>query len=148
MSGVRSDGLESDFLCFSNERWSAYSGNSKLLLEQFARHRRVYFIELPVFDESSEPRLEMNRCESGVTVVAPHLPSGTGNELAVEIQKLLLDEMIHCLNITGYTVWCKMSEIPEYARHLEPELHFGSTGASTASSFTELESDSLRQLSI
>ena len=51
-------------------------------MSRFARDRRVYFVEEPVFD-SNEPVLKTNVCpQTGVQVVTPHLPmEGDRNKL-------------------------------------------------------------------
>ncbi|HWE48389.1 MAG TPA: glycosyltransferase [Bryobacteraceae bacterium] len=58
-------------------------------MSRFARDRRVFFVEEPVFD-AQEPVLRTERCpQSGVCVVTPHLNEGARAECNAAMEKLL-----------------------------------------------------------
>jgi glycosyltransferase involved in cell wall biosynthesis len=112
--------LESDLICLSHLRWDFVFQRPQHLLTRFAKHRRVFFVEEPIFDDSSEPRLEVSHRENGLRVATPHLPSGTDAMMAIEIQRMLIDEMIHCQRIWDYTLWYYTPMALSFTRHLEP----------------------------
>lgn len=64
-------------------------------MSRFARERRVFFVEEPVFD-SNEPLLKTAVCsQTGVHVVRPHLPvEGDRNKL-LEVRIALRDQNFH-----------------------------------------------------
>src|SRR5204863_8893562 len=72
----------SDLMCLSHLRWNFVFQRPQHLMSRFARDRRAYFVEEPVFD-SNEPVLKTAVCsQTGVQVVTPHLPTeGDRNKL-------------------------------------------------------------------
>ena len=65
-----------DLICFSHLRWDFVYQRPQHLMTRFARDRRVYFIEEPIFGDDG-PRLEMSKRDNGLHVVTPHLPHGS-----------------------------------------------------------------------
>jgi Glycosyl transferases group 1 len=65
-----------DLICFSHLRWDFVFQRPQHLMTRFARDRRVFFIEEPLFGDDG-PRLEVSKCENGLHVVTPHLPHNT-----------------------------------------------------------------------
>lgn len=58
-------------------------------MSRFARHRRVFYWEEPIYDGLS-PTLDVRTCESSaVTVITPHLPEYRRHESAGLLQELL-----------------------------------------------------------
>ena len=66
---------EYDLICFSHLRWDFVFQRPQHLLTRFAKNRRVFFIEEPIFGEEG-PRLEVSERENGLRLVVPHLPQG------------------------------------------------------------------------
>ena len=71
-----------DLVCFSHLRWDFVYQRPQHLLSRCARNRRVFFVEEPIFGNSSM-RLEVRETECGVYVVVPHLPEGLRSEIAI-----------------------------------------------------------------
>ena len=71
-----------DLICFSHLRWDFVYQRPQHLLSRCARDRRVFFIEEPVFGNSSM-RLDVRETDEGVYVVVPHLPDGLRSEVAI-----------------------------------------------------------------
>src|SRR5687767_43847 len=94
-----------DLVCFSHLRWDFVYQRPQHLLSRFANHRRVFYIEEPVFTNSSM-RLEVRETTDNVRVVVPHLPDGLRSEIAITavmkemIYKLFLDHAID-----NYVFW-------------------------------------------
>jgi UDP-galactopyranose mutase len=63
-----------DLICLSHLRWNFVWQRPQHLLSRFAKRQRVFFVEEPIVSELPAPRLEVTRHESGVFVVAPHIP--------------------------------------------------------------------------
>ena len=71
-----------DLVCFSHLRWDFVYQRPQHLLSRCARDGRVFFIEEPVFGNSSM-RLEVREADSGVYVVVPQLPDGLRSDIAI-----------------------------------------------------------------
>lgn len=62
-----------DLICLSHLRWNFVFQRPQHLMSRFARARRVFFVEEPVFD-SAQPHLQVAVCpHTNVHVVTPHL---------------------------------------------------------------------------
>jgi UDP-galactopyranose mutase len=75
-------------ICFSPLRWHFVFQRPQHLMVRFARERRVWFVEEPVFD-AADARLEIT-LSHGVHVVVPHLPPGCPPAASIAIQRRLL----------------------------------------------------------
>ncbi len=63
-------------------------------MSRFARKRRVFFVEEPVF-ENAQPHLRTSICsESGVRVYTPVLPHGLAQQLITEYQRQFLQSVL------------------------------------------------------
>jgi glycosyltransferase involved in cell wall biosynthesis len=92
-----------DLVCLSHLRWSFVFQRPQHLMSRFARTRRVFFIEEPVFD-ASEPRLTMT-LTSGVHVVVPHLPAGLRPADSTTVQQRLINGLFYQYGIERPTLW-------------------------------------------
>lgn len=94
-----------DLVCFSHLRWDFVYQRPQHLLSRFANHRRVFYIEEPIFANSSM-RLEVRETSDDVFVVVPQLPDGLHSEIAITavmremVYKLFLDHAID-----NYVFW-------------------------------------------
>ena len=88
-----------DLVCFSHLRWDFVYQRPQHLLSRFAKQGRVFYVEEPVFANSSM-RLEVRETSDNVNVVVPQLPDGLHSEIAISavmkemIYKLFLDHAI------------------------------------------------------
>lgn len=109
-----------DLVCFSHLRWDFIYQRPQHLLKRCARDRRVFFIEEPVFSNSSM-RLELHEREAGVRVVVPHLPEGLRSEIATTA---VLKEMIRRLfadnGLREYVFWYYTPMALKFTDHLNP----------------------------
>src|SRR5689334_9368207 len=78
-----------DLVCLSHLRWDFVYQRPQHLMSRFARDRRVFFVEEPVW-EDTKPRLEVGERKGGVKVAVPHLPHGLSPEQADAAQAGLL----------------------------------------------------------
>jgi glycosyltransferase involved in cell wall biosynthesis len=101
----RATALESAaLLCFSHLRWDFVFQRPQHLMTRFARQRRVYYIEEPIFG-AEFPRLDLSRRDDSLTVVVPWLPRGLGESALNAALAALIDEMIARESITDFIAW-------------------------------------------
>ncbi|HZN05817.1 MAG TPA: glycosyltransferase family 1 protein [Pyrinomonadaceae bacterium] len=109
-----------DLVCFSHLRWDFVYQRPQHLLSRCAKNRRVFFVEEPVFRNSSM-RLEVRETESGVYVVVPHLPEGLSSEVAITA---VLKEMTYRLflenAINDYVFWYYTPMALRFTTHFNP----------------------------
>ena len=109
-----------DLVCFSHLRWDFVYQRPQHLLSRCARDGRVFFIEEPVFGNSSM-RLEVRETDSGVVVVVPQLPDGLRSDVAITA---VMKEMIYRLfldhAIDEYVFWYYTPMALRYTGHFTP----------------------------
>src|SRR5262245_22281402 len=88
--------LPDTVLCFSHLRWNFVYQRPQHLMSRFAKTRRVFFIEEPVFDsEAFSARAEIRTCpDTGVVCVTPHLPAHRSRFANEEMLRDLLDRVM------------------------------------------------------
>src|SRR4051812_42967175 len=88
-----------DLVCFSHLRWDFVFQRPQHLLTRFARERRVFFIEEPIFSDDSN-RLDVSYREDNLYVVVPRFSHETAHSGRVESTlKELLDRLFREQNI-------------------------------------------------
>ena len=112
-------GTTPDLLCFSHLRWNFVFQRPQHLMTRCAGEQRVYFIEEPIWDDSSSPRLHLEAVD-GVTVVTPHVPHGLDDERLVSTQRRLLDDLIDQEQITDFVAWYYTPMLLAFSDHLAP----------------------------
>ena len=109
-----------DLVCFSHLRWDFVYQRPQHLLSRCARTRRVFFIEEPVFANSSM-RLEVRETESGVYVVVPHLPDGLRSEIAITaVMKEMTYRLFLDQAIDDYVFWYYTPMALRFTSHFSP----------------------------
>ena len=75
-------------------------------MSRFARTRRVFFFEEPVFEDVTHPHLRAELCKkTGVHVQTPVLPFGLSHAQIVLHQRLLLRDMVVQHGIGDHIAW-------------------------------------------
>ncbi len=108
-----------DLVCLSHLRWDFVFQRPQHLLSRFARERRVFFVEEPLWGDGPA-RLEVTPRAEGVLVAVPHLPAGTAAEEAEALQQELLDEMLREWSVGDFVLWYYTPMALGFSRHLEP----------------------------
>ena len=109
-----------DLICMSHLRWAFVFQRPQHLMSRFARTRRVFFIEEPVF-EDTEPHLRSSVCpKTGVHVQTPVLPCGLNRQQILKLQRTLLNSMLQKNHISDYVVWYYTPMAREFASDLKP----------------------------
>ncbi len=113
---------ELDLICLSHLRWSFVFQRPQHLMTRFAKQRRVFFVEEPVF-ENGPSYLRISVCEkSGVRVCTPVLPFGLTPEQAIERQRIFLESIIVDHGISNFVLWYYTPIAREFSRHLNPAV--------------------------
>lgn len=109
-----------DLICFSHLRWNFVYQRPQHLLSRATKHYRVWFIEEPIWDDSTR----MNVCQQSdrLTILVPHLPHGTNPDEALRLQRQLIDEFIRKEQITDFVAWYYTPMALPFTNHLKPRL--------------------------
>jgi len=107
-----------DLVCFSHLRWDFVYQRPQHLLSRFAKDRRVFVVEEPVFHDS-DSRLEVSRRDDQLYVVVPHLRHGT--EDVDSVMRQLLDRFLTENNVDNFVSWYYTPMMTAWSDHLEPQ---------------------------
>ncbi|WP_224995597.1 glycosyltransferase family 1 protein [Cesiribacter sp. SM1] len=111
-----------DVVCLSHLRWDFVYQRPQHLLSRFARHTRLYFIEEPIFEDNTEPRLEVSGREQNIQLVVPHLPHGLSPEHVEMEQRQLLDKFFAEKGLERYIFWYYTPMALGFTDHFNPVL--------------------------
>jgi UDP-galactopyranose mutase len=109
-----------DLIVFSHLRWDFVFQRPQHLLTRCAQHRRVYFVEEPVFEPDIAPTLNVSARGERLFVAVPHLPSGTSEAETNKQLKHLVDELVRERLGTSYIAWYYTPMALKFTRHLKP----------------------------
>lgn len=91
-------------------------------MSRFARARRVFFLEEPVF-ENAEAHLRLAVCpKTGVNVATPVLPHGIDQQQVTQFQKSFLGSLLADHAITDYIAWYYTPMALEFSSGLRPKV--------------------------
>jgi UDP-galactopyranose mutase len=109
-----------DLVCLSHLRWDFVYQRPQHLLSRFAKERRVFFFEEPLFD-AERMHLDVSERDCGVTVVVPHLPVELNSD---EAREAVLFGMINRLfeeqKINEHILWYYTPMALGWTKHLKP----------------------------
>ncbi len=109
-----------DLLCFSHLRWNFVYQRPQHLMSRFAKHRRVFFFEEPVYDAPSQYNEIFEDPESNVTVVTPHITVDSTNK--TEALRHLLQMFMVSMEIRTHVAWYYTPLSLEFSDHLNSDL--------------------------
>lgn len=109
-----------DLLCFSHLRWNFVYQRPQHLMSRFAKDRRVFFFEEPIYDAPSQYNEIYNDPKSGVCVVTPHITNQSSNP--IEALRHLLQIFMTSMDIKNYVAWYYTPLSLRFSDHLKPEL--------------------------
>jgi UDP-galactopyranose mutase len=112
-------GRRPDLVCLSHLRWDFVYQRPQHLLSRFARGRRVFFVEEPIFGDR-QSHLDITSRGDGLYVVVPHLPQGLRVEAAEEMQRRLIDQLFEGREIDEHVLWYYTPMALAWTRHLKP----------------------------
>jgi glycosyltransferase involved in cell wall biosynthesis len=106
-----------DLVVFSHLRWKFVFQRPQHLMVRFARDRRVFFVEEPIFDDGPA-RLELTVGAPNVTVATPHLPIGARNGQVESQLRHLVDDLLVGETVTRPVLWLYTPMMLPLARHI------------------------------
>ena len=109
-----------DLICFSHLRWNFVYQRPQHLMSRFAKDRRVFFFEEPVYDAPSQYNEIFDDPVAGVCIVTPHITNDTEN--VTDALRHLLDMFIAAMNIKNYVAWYYTPLSLAFSLHLKPAL--------------------------
>ena len=110
-----------DLVCLSHLRWDFVYQRPQHLMSRFAKNRRVFFVEEPIFTVE-QTHLKISLREDNLTVVVPHILSADRETKNIEsIQGELLDELFSKQQIKDFVLWFYTPMAMSFAEHLEPK---------------------------
>jgi UDP-galactopyranose mutase len=113
-------GSDVDLVCLSHLRWDFVYQRPQHLLSRFAKERRVFFVEEPIFKDGPM-HLEVTERECGVRVVVPRLPKELVSEGALDsVQRGMIDRLFAEHNIDNYFLWYYTPMARVWTKHLQP----------------------------
>jgi len=113
--------MTESLICFSHLRWRFVYQRPQHLLSRFANVTRVFVLEEPIFDASSD-HLAGSQESDNLWVLTPHLRGGLPEEEITSIQKNLLDQFMEEMSIRDYTLWYYSPMALRFSDHLTPSL--------------------------
>ena len=108
-----------DLVCLSHLRWNFVFQRPQHLMSRYAKARRVFFVEEPLFNDEAEPRVTIES-HDGVTVVVPHLPKSFSHEQSILAQRAVLDQLIDSHAIASFVLWYYTPLALKFSDHLKP----------------------------
>ncbi|HEX8891377.1 MAG TPA: glycosyltransferase family 1 protein [Pyrinomonadaceae bacterium] len=109
-----------DLVCLSHLRWDFVYQRPQHLLSRFAKERRVFFFEEPIYMQG-RMHLDISERECGVTVVVPYLPEEIKTDEAREAALFgMINRLFEEQKITDHILWCYTPMALGWARHLKP----------------------------
>jgi UDP-galactopyranose mutase len=110
---------ERDLICFSHLRWGFVFQRPQHLMARFAKHRRVFFFEEPIF-EGEIATMRKAICEqTGVHIITPVLPSHANGSTS-QLTREVLNSLLKAEQISSYVAWFYTPMALEFASHLTP----------------------------
>jgi UDP-galactopyranose mutase len=105
-----------DLICLSHLRWNFVFQRPQHLMTRFAKERRVFYFEEPMFDADT-PELRITR-DQGVFVCVPHLPVDLSPaDITHELRRLLYELQLKS-KIDHPVVWYYTPMALDFARDL------------------------------
>jgi UDP-galactopyranose mutase len=106
-------------ICFSHLRWDFVYQRPQHLMSRFAKHRRVYYVEEPIYG-SEAAAYDVTLREDGLRVVVPSLPHELSDEKQDSALRLLIDGLLEREGIERFVAWYYTPMALPWTRHLAP----------------------------
>ena len=117
------DGLSGenvDLVCLSHLRWDFVYQRPQHLLSRFAKERRVFFVEEPIF-EDERMHLDVTKRDCGVWVVVPHLPNELRSEESLDaVLTGMINRLFQEQKINEHILWYYTPMALGWTKHLKP----------------------------
>ncbi len=112
--------LTTDLVCLSHLRWDFVYQRPQHLMARFAKYRRVFYFEEPLYETIDSPRMSVTRREDNLFVIVPSLPWGISPEEAIPIQQKMLMHLVADYSIESPTFWYYTAMAVPFTRDFNP----------------------------
>jgi UDP-galactopyranose mutase len=120
VSKIRDVQGDYDLVCLSHLRWDFVFQRPQHLLTRFARERRVFFIEEPIFSDAPN-HLDVSPREDNLFVVVPRLSHEIAHSQTVESTvEDLLAQLFSEQKIEEFVLWYYTPMAIAFSEHLKP----------------------------
>jgi len=112
-----------DLVCFSHLRWDSVFQRPQHLMSRFARNRRVFFVEEPVFEPDLPAEamgMRTRQVLDGLWVVTPVLRNGIEADAVEALQQTLLERWLHDQDAGYSSFWYYTPMAMGFTRALAP----------------------------
>lgn len=127
----------SDLLVFSHLRWNQSLQRPHHIISRYAKHRKVFYIEVALESEIESAYLYSQQSHEGVTIITPYLPSGLSEASSNEVIKMLLADFLHEEEIFAFVSLYYTPKALNYSVHLKPSIVLFDYLDTTFSAFEE-----------
>lgn len=112
-------GEDYDLICLSHLRWDFVYQRPQHLMSRFAKGRRVFFVEEPIFTDE-QTHLKTVPREDKLMIVVPHIShSDRETKNVTEIERELLNQMFGEQRIKDFVLWFYTPMAMNFASDLE-----------------------------
>src|SRR5690348_12062121 len=108
-----------DLICFSHLRWDFVFQRPQHLMTRFARDRRVFFIEEPMWYDGPT-RLDIQHKENGPYVCVPQIENGTPLETLSDVIATQIGFLLSAHESEKYVLWFYTPMMLSMADGLKP----------------------------
>jgi UDP-galactopyranose mutase len=109
-----------DLICFSHLRWNFVYQRPQHLMSRFAKHRRVFFVEEPVFSLGA-PEWRLSICpKTHVCIATPAIPESLNSTEADDCLRILVGSLVQSQNIQEYVAWFYTPMALKFAGDMQP----------------------------
>ncbi|MEO7859180.1 MAG: glycosyltransferase family 1 protein [Nitrospirales bacterium] len=110
---------QADLICLSHLRWNFVFQRPQHLMSRFARQRRVFYIEEPVFDGTRSTIQDRTCPQSGVEIITPHIPESSRSEAETVMASLVAD-FLHGQHVRDHIAWFYTPMAVEFCSECPP----------------------------
>ncbi|HKC65621.1 MAG TPA: glycosyltransferase family 1 protein, partial [Pyrinomonadaceae bacterium] len=109
-----------DLVCLSHLRWDFVYQRPQHLLSRFAKERRVFFVEEPIFGDE-RMHLDVTARDCGVHVVVPRLPKELSSKDALDsVLSSMINRLFEEQKINEHILWYYTPMAVGWTKHLKP----------------------------
>jgi UDP-galactopyranose mutase len=108
-----------DLICLSHLRWDSIYQRPHQVMRRFAKERRIFFFEEPLFD-NSQKWLKVRASEPNIWVVTPHLPRGLAGRNSSTTLEQMIDDLVAAYHIVTPILWYYTPLALSFTHHLRP----------------------------
>ncbi len=109
-----------DLICFSHLRWDFVFQRPQHILTRFAKERRVFFVEEPVFGDWHQANFLIAARQENVTLLVPRLPFHMQEGEWEQTMRDLMDSALDRWRIKDWVAWYYTPMALSFSAHLKP----------------------------